>query len=296
MANDVDFDALSRKTVQSNGAMEDLNNLYGEAFALSDWHFIARGELPNVSPYVAANAAYADGQYMIRAFTDTNRLLRFAKENNLTDAGGNASMLSIPTGEIVEYLEQFIADGVYGIWFNSDTKSDGFFLPLQQLRPVKEHLERISWKNNAPGSPSAPSESVSDTNSTLGALSKLLEENAELIKGYDEENAVLSAIIAGSAEASDARPAEEKREVVSNVAEMLESVRKQYDMSPALFEFFIELCLEKRKFIIPMLAFALCLREEEKAKRLEQDKELTEELSRWIINKLIPGSDLLSSP
>src|SRR5688572_22688155 len=109
MTSNTDFDALARRTVASNGAMEDLNELYGAAFALPEWHFIARGEFPNVSPYVAANAAYADGQQMVRAFTDTERLQRFAKENHLTQADGSALMLSIPTGNIIEYLEQFIA-------------------------------------------------------------------------------------------------------------------------------------------------------------------------------------------
>ncbi len=40
MTTEVDFDALTIKTVQSNGAREDLGNLYGAAFALSEWHFI----------------------------------------------------------------------------------------------------------------------------------------------------------------------------------------------------------------------------------------------------------------
>lgn len=146
MANNVDFDALARKTVESNGAMEDLNNLYGAAFALSQWHFIARGTPPDVNPYIASNADYADGQHMVRAFTDTDRLMNFARENNLTDADGSASILSIPTANIIEYLEQFSAYGVHGVWFNSNTESDGFFLPLRQLRPVKEHLAKINWQ------------------------------------------------------------------------------------------------------------------------------------------------------
>jgi hypothetical protein len=148
MADEVDFDALARKAIESNGALEDLNNLYGHAFALRNWHFIARGQFPNVSPYVAANAQFAGGQYMVRAFTDTDRLLRFAQENELMakDATGEeqVSILSVPTDNIVDYLEQFISQGVHGLWFNSDTKSDGFFVPLKQLRPIKEHLEKIS--------------------------------------------------------------------------------------------------------------------------------------------------------
>lgn len=144
MANNVDFDALARKTALSNGALEDLNDLYGAAFALSQWHFIARGTPPDVYPYIASNADYADGQNMVRAFTDTDRLLSFARENNLTEADGTAPILSVPTANIIEYLEQFASYGVHGVWFNSDTGSDGFFLPLKQLRPVKEHLAKIN--------------------------------------------------------------------------------------------------------------------------------------------------------
>lgn len=146
MANDVNFDELARKTIASNGAMADLNNLYGAAFALEKWHFIARGTPPDVNPYIASNADYADGQHMVRAFTDTERLIKFARENNLTDADGSAAILSVPTINIIDYLEQFAPYGVHGIWFNSDTASDGFFLPLKQLRAVKEHLARIGWQ------------------------------------------------------------------------------------------------------------------------------------------------------
>ncbi|HEX8738313.1 MAG TPA: hypothetical protein VF721_23460 [Pyrinomonadaceae bacterium] len=150
MANDVDFDALNRKAIESGGAIEDLSNIYGNAFALPEWYFIARGEFPDVSPYIASNANYADGEYMIRAFTDKERLHRFAKENNLTGADGEVLTLDIPTGNIIDYLEQFIPNGVYGIWFNSDNGSEGFFAPLKQLRPIKEHLEKINWKQTAP--------------------------------------------------------------------------------------------------------------------------------------------------
>ncbi len=143
MLIDADFDALCRATMKPNATTEDLNRLYKAAFALPKWNFIARGEFPNVTPYVASNAHYADGQYMIRAFTDADRLHRFAKENNLTDERGEVLILDIPIENIIGYLEQFIADGVHGIWFNSDAQSDGFFVPLKQLRPIKEHLEKM---------------------------------------------------------------------------------------------------------------------------------------------------------
>lgn len=153
MTDNADFDALTLKATESNFAIEDSNALFGATFALSHWHFISRGELPNVYPYVASNAQYADNQPMIRAFTDTKRLQRFAQENNLTEADGSALMLTIPTANIVEYLEGFIPQGAYGVWFNSDIQSEGFFIPIKQLQPIKDHLAKINWqKKDAPKS------------------------------------------------------------------------------------------------------------------------------------------------
>ncbi len=174
----IDFETLARKSNESGGAKEDLNNLFGATFALEKWLFIARGELPNVNPYIAANADYADGQQMIRAFTDSVRLQRFAKENNLTDADGSAQMLTVPTLGIVEYLEQFIQYGVHGVWFNSDSSSDGYFIPLKQLRLIKVHLAKINWQSvNQPTDPTLPHNSgiVPPVNS-----SKPDEQSAEI--------------------------------------------------------------------------------------------------------------------
>ena len=157
MENNVDFDALNRKSNESGGAKEDLNNLFGATFALERWLFIARGRFLNINPYVAANPDYAGGQQMIRAFTDADRLQRFARENNLTDADSSTPMLEISTEKIVEYLERFISLGVHGVWFNSDTQSDGYFIPLKQLRPIKEHLAKIGWKSiDEPTNPDLP--------------------------------------------------------------------------------------------------------------------------------------------
>ena len=142
-SNKLNFDALSLKAAQSN-AKEDWNALFGAAFALPEWQFISRGELPNIRPFVASNAAIASNQPMIRVFTDAKRLIRFAKENNLTDADGSCKSITIPTADIVSYLEGFMLEGAYGVWFNSDTQSDGFFIPIKQLQPIKDHLAKIN--------------------------------------------------------------------------------------------------------------------------------------------------------
>lgn len=141
--DEVDFDALVQDTVRTNGELASLDALYSRTFTLPHWYFVARGTLPNVYPYIASHAEFAGGQPMMRAFTDPERLQRFVEENQLQDAEGGIPALSIPTPEIVAYLESFIEQGVYGIWFNSDAQSYGFFLPLQQLRPVQERLRSL---------------------------------------------------------------------------------------------------------------------------------------------------------
>lgn len=157
--SEFDFDELSRKINVENPPMEAMNDLFGAAFSLEKWEFIARGEMPNVYPYVASNPTVSGNQPMIRAFTDAQRLQRFAKENNLTREDGSVDMLTIPTKEIVPYLENFIEQGAFGVWFNSDSESDGFFIPIKQLQPIKDHLAKINWQKK-----SALQESQSDEN------------------------------------------------------------------------------------------------------------------------------------
>ena len=40
--------------------MEQKTELWRAVFQLKEWHFIARGEFPNVSPYIARNASIAN--------------------------------------------------------------------------------------------------------------------------------------------------------------------------------------------------------------------------------------------
>lgn len=139
----VDFDALSRRTAEPDATIEDSTDLYAATFRLPEWLFIARGEAPNFTPYIASNEAVAEGKHMIRAFTDGVRLRRFAAESGLLQENGDALILSIKTRDVIDYLEQLETDGVYGVWFNCDNESYGYFTPLKQLRPIKSHLDKL---------------------------------------------------------------------------------------------------------------------------------------------------------
>lgn len=138
---DVDFDQLARAAVDANGAIDAMNALWGAAFSLESWLFIARGTAPDLHPYIATNAGLADGKAMVKAFTDSAKLDRFARENGLTDAAGNVAFLAIPTASAVGYVEQLAPHGVWGLHFNADLGSDGFFMPLTGLAGIKRHLD-----------------------------------------------------------------------------------------------------------------------------------------------------------
>jgi len=139
MAND--FDSLARAASAAGAPMDAMNALWGAAFSLGEWLFIARGAVPDMQPYVASNAGVGDGAPMLKAFTDTAKLQRFARENALTGPDGDVPVLSIPGAQAIAFVQQFSSAGVWGVHFNADGGSDGFFAPLLQLSVVKQHLE-----------------------------------------------------------------------------------------------------------------------------------------------------------
>lgn len=134
-----DFDALSQAAYSSANNTAGLDQLWVAVFRLEQWHFIARGDAPNVRPYIG----YKDKETpMIYAFTDTDRLEAVARELKLLDAQGNVPILSIPSANIVGYLQQFAQYGVKGIWFNPN--GYGFFSPLPNLTQIKARVDSLN--------------------------------------------------------------------------------------------------------------------------------------------------------
>ena len=142
--NKIDFDALSNIAHGPDGGIAKLNELWGHTFQLKEWLFINRGTLTAPSPYVASRADVCEGKQLIRAFTDAQKLMDFVSENKLANNGDVPFILSVPTQDIIPWLLNFTRQQVYGIWFNSNLKSNGYYSPLAQLRPIKDHLDR-NW-------------------------------------------------------------------------------------------------------------------------------------------------------
>jgi hypothetical protein len=140
----IDFDNLSRKAFAPGAGIPELNELWGHTFLLPHWNFIARGPVTQPQPYIASRQDVCQGQDMIRSFTDNEKLTAFARQNNLLEADQSVRTLSVPTVNIIPWLLNYSQYGIYGIWFNSDTGSNGYYAPLTQLWAVKEHLDK-TW-------------------------------------------------------------------------------------------------------------------------------------------------------
>jgi hypothetical protein len=141
------FDDLSEKAYRAGAGIPELNELWGHTFALTEWYFIARGPVEHPHPYIASRPDTCEGKNMIRAFTDVDKLTAFAKENNLAEADNSVRMLSVPTVNIVTWLQTFLKHNVYGIWFNSNNESSGYYAPIEQLKEIKTYLHK-TWTRN----------------------------------------------------------------------------------------------------------------------------------------------------
>lgn len=145
MVYKVDFDDLVCRADVPGGNLDAQNNLWGNVFALPEWFFVRRGHYPKFYPYFAGDPDVAGGKAMVRAFTDTERLFRFAEEEDFLIRDADSFILKLPTQTILDYLEKLVPRGVYGIWFNSDTQSEGFYGPIVKLRGIKSFLREIGW-------------------------------------------------------------------------------------------------------------------------------------------------------
>ncbi len=149
-ARDLEFDFLAKAAYSPEGTFEDKDHLWARALGLGVVYAIARGELPDVSPYIASNAGVASGQPLLKVFTDTERLHDFAEANGLLDPDGGVSALALPLAGLLRAAHDYARSGIYGIHFNADEASYGFFTPFEQLPYIQEHLDGLKTRAAEP--------------------------------------------------------------------------------------------------------------------------------------------------
>lgn len=290
MTNNINFDELAAKAFEPTATSADYENLFAAVFSLDAWYFIADAEFQYKMPYCAPFKMFDDAT-TLTVFTDGRRAVKFIEEGNLK--GGAAVenvapedlVMRISTNGILDFFDRLAPFNIVKIFFNPNRDSYGFHHDLKMMRPIYDHLE-------SKGLLTKTEPETADENSA-NQLEKLIEENADVIAEFDRENEMFSSMIAGSAAAMDDVSGESREQIISNTADMFESLRKEYDMSPKLFRAFIESCLDRRKFLMPTLAFAYLQQDRAKWQKLEQDKEFIDDYAKWTIRKLVPGSEIL---
>lgn len=128
-SSNVDFSALV-KEARDTGNKEDEIKLWREVYKLDEWYAVARGELPDIHPFIGI----VDDKPFIIAFTDGRKAFDFAKQQGFIDKDGKSQILSLPVIGVIENVQSYIDDDVFGILFNSGP--DGFYAPLSNLLPM----------------------------------------------------------------------------------------------------------------------------------------------------------------
>ena len=92
----VDFDALSKAAYADNSTLEEKDALWLALFSLKKWFFIARGNFPNVVPYIGKAPQIEPASLWLYAFTDEDKATEFAKENGLGAEDDSSLFISVP--------------------------------------------------------------------------------------------------------------------------------------------------------------------------------------------------------
>lgn len=135
----IEFDQLCKQAYTTESSLQDKDNLWLEVFKLPEWYFIAKGAAPNIHPYIAEANLIEPHSHWLYAFTDSNRATFYAKKNRVYTEDNGSQLIAVPNNEkLIPWIQQYAEEGVKGIFFNAD--GHGFFVPIQQLLPIKEHL------------------------------------------------------------------------------------------------------------------------------------------------------------
>lgn len=126
------FDAMIIHARES-GDEQALDSLWQATYDLKQWHFVARGEMPNIQPFVGE----IEQRAYVLAFTDKDRANIFADKHELKTQEGVVPLMSMPPEAACEYLPQFEQHGVFGVLFNEGP--NGYYAPLETLQPMLQH-------------------------------------------------------------------------------------------------------------------------------------------------------------
>lgn len=114
--------------VARTGAPGAMQAVWRAIFALPRWHFVGRGQMPDVQPFCGV----VEGRPMLCAFTSSDRALEFAKKQGLASGDGGYAILEMQVEAASAYAVKLGAKGVQAVVFD-DSVGGGIYAALQNL-------------------------------------------------------------------------------------------------------------------------------------------------------------------
>ncbi|MDQ1130279.1 hypothetical protein [Microbacterium sp. SORGH_AS_0888] len=140
-----EIDRLAAAAKAAPGDTVAMAALWRAVYGLERWIFIARGTHDEPSPY----ALSFDEGPMVLAFTTAERAQEAGRRNGLSEEESSL-LLSVPLPGAIEWAASLAGTGITGILF--DYPAPGYFAPLGNLIPMRDHMAR-----NPVGPPAGPS-------------------------------------------------------------------------------------------------------------------------------------------
>ena len=129
-----DFDFLAQQA-RTNPSPENFEQLWSATFRLLEWHFPARGQMPNVSPFVGM----VNGMATVVGFTDPVRAGEFCKVQGISDPSGRAQLMAIPVPGFLNAVPIYLSNGIRAIQFNNG--KDAWFSPFELMMQLHGYLK-----------------------------------------------------------------------------------------------------------------------------------------------------------
>jgi hypothetical protein len=121
-----------------DGPREAMDRLWVECFSLPAWLFLMS---PRSAETLQPSLQSMDGKGWLLAFTDSDLLHKYARDNKNLDEKGDVLYLSMEPGKALAYLARYEGTEAFGIRFNEHAKR-GWFSPLANLPRIHAHLQK----------------------------------------------------------------------------------------------------------------------------------------------------------
>jgi len=151
MDSNIDFDQLAQAAfpeVNRLGPVQALDRLWRTLFSLDKWYFLAQQSLLSSEPVPYRWDRKQNGEYWFLAFTDQQRAIRFASDQQLGNEVGQVPFVSLDPQTAREHIANAAAaSSIFGVRFNEGSPY-GWAAPAADIQAIYEHVSQNGDRSN----------------------------------------------------------------------------------------------------------------------------------------------------